>query len=327
MITERIGRRGVLSLGALLAGLGLVGQVIPVWFVFLVAAVPRGLGSGAIDAGVNGLFLDLYPDARGRALNIVHLFFALGALGSPLVVGSFVGAGFTWQQVMLASGVAMLPLTALFTLVEVPSGRHRRPASVAWAPAAVHVPVVLPLLALALAIGCYVAGEVGVSNWLVRFLDPAPLAVATAALSLFWAGLTLGRLVSARIADRFDHVHFTIVFAVVSSVAVIAAVLVPSLPLSIALFAVVGFAYGPIYPMIMAIGGERYPDRSAAVSGFLGATAVTGSVVYPPIMGFLSVAVGLTAAVLATAVLGFASVAALLVARSQSRRAAGATAG
>jgi fucose permease len=300
-----------------------VAQVIPSWTVFLVAAVPRGLGSGAIDAGVNGMFLDLYPDARGRALNIVHLFFALGALASPLAVGFLVDAGFSWQQVLLGSGVAMLPLTALFVLVEVPSGRRHR-AAVGDAVGGVRVPVVLPLLALALAIGCYVAAEVGVSNWLVRFLDPAPLAVATAALSLFWGGLTLGRLVSARIADRFDHVHFTIAFAVASSVAVVAAVFVPSLPLSIALFAFVGFAYGPIYPMIMAIGGERYPDRSAAVSGFLGATSVAGSVVYPPVMGFLSVAVGLTAAMLGTAVLGFASVAALLVARSQARRAAGA---
>ncbi len=316
MLTERIGRRGVLALGALLHGLGLVAQVIPVWGVFLLTAIPRGLGSGAIDGGVNGLFLDLYPGARGRALNIVHLFFSLGALASPLVAGFLVEAGFTWQQLVLVSGIVSLPLTVLFAVVDVPSGRHDRHAG-----GAARIGLVLPLLFLAVAIGCYVAAEVGVSNWLVRFLEAAPLAVATSALSLFWGGLTLGRLASARVADRFDHVKFTIVSSVVASVALVAAVLVPALPASIALFGLVGFAYGPIYPMIMAIGGERFPGRSAAVSGFLGATSVVGSVVYPPVMGFLSVTIGLTAAMLGTAVLGFACAAALLLARGQSRRA------
>ena len=67
-----------------------------------------------------------------------------------------------------------------------------------------------PLLLLGIAIAAYVASEVGVSNWIVRFLEPAPLATATLALSLYWAGLTVGRLVSSVIADRFDHLRFTI---------------------------------------------------------------------------------------------------------------------
>ena len=46
----------------------------------------------------------------------------------------------------------------------------------------------IPLLVLAVAIGCYVACEVGVSNLLVRFLAEAPAATATSALGLYWAG-------------------------------------------------------------------------------------------------------------------------------------------
>jgi fucose permease len=59
------------------------------------------------------------------------------------------------------------------------------------------------------------------------------------------------------------------------------------LPLSIAAFAAAGVASGPVFPMIVAIGGERYPERSAAVGGSLTGMAVIGSVVYPPTMGFL----------------------------------------
>ena len=57
--------------------------------------------------------------------------------------------------------------------------------------------------------------------------------------------------------------------ALVAAISLVAAVLVPSLPASIVLFGVVGFAFGPVYPLIMAVGGDRFPTRSAAVSGFL----------------------------------------------------------
>ncbi len=150
-------------------------------------------------------------------------------------------------------------------------------------------------------------------NWLVRFLDPAPLTTATLALSLYWAGLTVGRLVSSAIADRFDHLRFTIACGLALVVAIVIAVLVPDLPLSMAAFAAAGVASGPIFPMIVAIGGERYPERSAAVGGSLTGMAVLGSTIYPPLMGLLSVTVGLTIAMLGTALMAIASVLALVV--------------
>ena len=53
----------------------------------------------------------------------------------------------------------------------------------------------------------------------------------------------------------------------------------------------------------MAVAGDRYPGRSAAVSGFLSGFAVVGAIVYPPVMGFISVGAGLAAAMLGAAAL------------------------
>jgi fucose permease len=307
VVTERIGRRRVLAIAVLLGAIGL-GAIATVgsWPLFLLAAVPLGLGSGAIDGGGNALILDMFASARGRALNLLHLFFSLGALGSPFVVGRLVESGVPWQAVVLGTALAALPLALLFAVIDMPSGRHsteRGHAASAGAPRLALDPL---LLVLALAIACYVASEVGVSNWLVRFLASAPIGIATTALTLFWAGLTLGRLISARVVDRFDHARFATVSALVLAAALVGAVIVPSLPLSVALFTVAGFVSGPIYPLIVAIGGERFPGRSAAVGGFLSGTAVIGGVFYPPVMGFLSVTVGLPVAMIGTAMLALA---------------------
>ncbi|HEY3071770.1 MAG TPA: MFS transporter [Candidatus Limnocylindrales bacterium] len=310
VLVERFGWRRVLAVATLLGACGLALQaVVSSWELLLLATLPRGLGSGAIDGGSNGLFLDLYPTGRGRALNLLHLFFSLGAFASPLAVGQLVDAHVPWQAILALSALAWLPLAALILVADVPAGHHL--AADKGARAALRP--LLPLVLLGTAIATYVGAEIGVSNWLVRFLESAPLTVATLALALFWGGLTLGRLLSAAVADRFDHASFAIASTLVASIALVAAILVPVLPVAILLFAFVGFAFGPVYPLIMALAGERFPSRAAAVSGFLAGTSVVGSIVYPPVAGFLSVTVGLSIAMLGMAVLGFICAGALLV--------------
>src|SRR5262245_14423643 len=125
LLTERVGRRFVLSLAAALLALGLlmIGTVGS-WELFLLAAVPLGLGFGSIDGGVNGLVLDLYPESRGRALNLAHICFSLGALGSPLVVGRALEAGFAWQVPVLGTALAGIVVSVLLAVGPLPSGRH-----------------------------------------------------------------------------------------------------------------------------------------------------------------------------------------------------------
>jgi fucose permease len=356
LATERLGRRTVLGAAVGIHALGLVALgLAPSWGVFLVAALPGGLGAGAVDGGVNGLFLDRFRTGRGRALNLLHLFFSLGALSAPLAVGVLVDGGVGWQAIIVVTGLIAIPVALLFGIVPMPSGRRRAGTTEAMPTdpmptdppdgsaatelvsadasqpisraAAARGRLAAPLILLGVAIGCYVASEVGVSNWLVRFLEPAPLSTATTALSLYWAGLAAGRLVSSQLADRFDHLRFATVCAAGIAIALVGAIFVPSLPPSIALFALTGFFSGPVFPMIVAIGGERYPDRSAAVGGFLTGSAVIGSIIYPPVMGFLSVSVGLTVAMFGNVILGLACAGALVLVGRTARAAALAASG
>lgn len=319
-LTERLGRRLVLGGAVLVHGAGIAGLgLAPTWTVFVVAALVAGAGAGCLDGGANGLVLDVYREGRGRAMNLLHVSFAVGALAAPVTMGALVEGGVPWQTVAIGTGAIVSLLAIAYAIVPMPSGRRSTVAAdprpeTASGRAGTSGPRLLagPLLLLGIAIATYVAAEVGVSNWLVRFLEPAPLTTATFALSLYWAGLTVGRLLASAIADRFDHLRFTIACTIAMAILTAVAILAPSLPLSIAAFGLAGIASGPVFPMIVALGGERYPERSAAVGGSLTGMAVIGSVVYPPAMGFLSVTVGLTVAMLGTVVMGLASAVALV---------------
>lgn len=314
LLTQRIGRRPVLAGGVALAASGLlVLATAGSWPIFLAGVIPFGVGCGTLDGAGNGLILDLFPGARGRALNLLHFCFSAGALACPAIVGRMVEAGVPWRTLLVGTALVAVPIVVLFARAAMPSGRRRGDAGTAARPGRLLLDRVL--LVLGIAIACYVASEVGVSNWLVRFLAAAPLEVATTALTLYWAGLTVGRLVSARVGDRFDHTAFATAACAATGILILLAVLAPSTGLSIALFAAAGISSGPIFPLIVAIGGDRYPERSAAVGGYIAGAAVVGGISYPPVMGFLSVTVGLPAAMAGTGALAILAAIVLLLVR------------
>lgn len=311
-LAGRLPRRLLIAAGPALIAMGLIGiAVAGSWPAFLAGYVAMGLGAGIIDAGVNALFMDLYV-GRAAMLNRLHLFFALGALAAPLAVGLSLGSGAPWQAVVLATALAAVPVAVFLATRWMPPTRGDPAQGNGTAPATLRpLGVPLPLVLLSLAIACYVAAELGVSSWLVRYLDDAPIAVATLALSLFWAALALGRLVSSFIVDRMGAVRFATTWAIACGLAIVAAINVPSLPLAVACFAVAGFAAGPVFPMILAIGGTLYPGRASTVSSVLTSAAIVGSLVYPPLMGVVSDAAGLWVSMLGAGLFAFASAAAI----------------
>jgi fucose permease len=286
--------------------------------LFLLSAVPMSLGGGGIDAGVNGLFLDLHP-GKGNALNMVHLFFSVGALVAPVVVGILVDNGVAWPLIPLTTAFVYVALGRYWRNARVASGK-RQPAPPREGRIVTGRLLTVPLLLLATGIGCYVAAEIGTSNWLVRFFASAPLTTATASLSLFWGGLAVGRFLASKFADRFNPVAFAVGCALLAGVAGVGAVLVPNVPASIALFALAGLGQGPIYPMIMTIGGSLHPGRASGVSGVLTGSAVIGGLIYPPVIGFISVTAGIGAGLLGAGLLSIGAGAALVGANVAARR-------
>ena len=320
-LAGRVGRRAMLPAAAVLLAAGLATQAFaPAWMVFVAGAAVTGAGAGALDASINGVIMDVGAAGRGSALNSLHLFYSVGALAAPLTVGLLVGAGVDWRVPIAAAGVAALALVVPIRLAgTVPS----RPRVIERdAPTRPSGPDLrLPLLALAIAISCYVATEAGLTSWLVAFLAGETLTTATLALSLFWTALALGRLVASRMADRFPPVPFAASCVLFSAAALAAALVGPTGAVQIALFAAVGFGFGPVYPMIMAIAGGYYPHRAAAVSGLLTAAAVAGAIVYPPLMGLMSEVAGLGAGMAGAVILAVVCGVAIVVAgRATARR-------
>ncbi|MEJ7655088.1 MAG: MFS transporter [Chloroflexia bacterium] len=326
MLSERFGRRPILAGAAALLSVGVSAAVLtPTWTTFIVAMLLWAAGAGALDGGMNGLFLAIYARARGGALNRLHLFFSIGALTAPLVVGRLLVAGVSWRTVLLGIAAAAATLGVLLAVHRLPlercvagaagsTSRSRRRGEVAAA--------VCGACGRDLLLRC---GGVGGRGWLVAFLSESSLGVATSALSLFWGGMAVGRLLSSWAADRFAPTAFAVGGIALFSASIVGAVLAPNLWLSVALFGAAGLFSGPIHPMILAVGGDLYPNRLSAFSGALGAAGILGSLTYAPLVGFASSRVGLGAGILGAGLLGIPAAAAVLAATVVARREGGET--
>jgi len=324
LIAERIGRQVVLPAAGVLLALGLVTlTAAPTWTVFVIGAGLAGGSTGTVDAVVNSVVMDLSVSGHGSGLTRLHLFYSIGALAAPLAVGLLAGAGIGWRPVAAATAIAGLAIALPLRRVGLVPRRRRASVDPAAAgqprtgepQAGIRLALKLAMAALAVGIACYVAAEAGVTSWLVGYLAEEPMSVATLALSLFWMGLAAGRLVASRIADRFDPTAFTATFAFAAALALLAAITGPPGVLRIGLLMAAGFAFGPVYPMIMTVAGSLFPHRAAAISGALTAAGVAGSVSYPALMGVISELAGLGAAMAGAAMLAAASGCAVLVAR------------
>jgi MFS transporter, FHS family, glucose/mannose:H+ symporter len=321
VLGDRIPRTFLLRGALVLLVLGLAGQAFaPSWGWLTFAVVARSGAVGMLEVGVNALFLALYPVGRGRALNIVHVWFSVGALVGPLAIGGLLTAGSSWQAITLLTAVLAGPVAGLALIARFPPSRAPRPNAADRTEGELpRERSLVPFAGLALAMGCYVAAEVGVSSWVVRYLSSAPVSVATGALSLFWAGLTVGRLASSRVADRFEHVAFSVVLTLAGSLLLAAAVVAP-LEAALVLYALAGACFGPIYPLVMAVGGDLYPHRLSALSGGLTAAAFVGGLVYPPLIGLLAEPIGIGPGLLGAALLGIPTAVGLLIARRAASR-------
>jgi len=318
-LTERVGRRRVLVFAAVLIAAGLGAQAVAgIWPLFVAAAVIAEVGSGAIDGGMNSVVLDAYGARSSGRLNAAHLGVGVGALVAPLVVGQALARGIDWRPLFAGSAVLALAFAVLLAAAPLPR-THRDDARSARATRR-EIFASLAFVALALAIATYVAAEVGVSTWLVRYLSSAPVEVATAALGIYWGGLAVGRLVAALTADRVPIAAFAIAAVLAASVVLVGALGVSDVTLSVVLFGLVGVAYGPVYPLVMSIAGGRFPGRSALVAGSLASAATVGGIIYPPVIGLLSASIGLRGGMLGAAGIGLLCAGAILVAHRDPSR-------
>ncbi|MFC3501784.1 MFS transporter [Micromonospora krabiensis] len=307
----RLGVGWLLAGSTLLASLALTGYSVSPGLVLMVGcALVLGLGSGAIDSGLNAYAAGAFGP---RHMNWMHAFFGLGVAIGPLIMTGVLSAGLAWRWGYGIVAAAQLALAAAFALTVRAWRRQPARAGTAAAPTvvadavsgpaggthegpAVPVPVreTLRLPAVwvgALAFMVYVAIEVTTGLWAFLLLTVGRgVSAGTAGLcvSAYWGSLFVGRVVQGIVAERLgaDRVLRSSLLGMAAGAALIA---VPG-PAWVAVLGlvVVGFAAAPVFPLLTLTTADRvgatHADRAI---GLQIGTAGLGAALVPAGVGVL----------------------------------------
>ena len=283
----------LLVVSCIVRGVGLLGIALaPDWSLLVAAAFLFGVGSGAIDGGMNTFFAMRVRSPR--LMNWLHASFGLGATVGPILLTSLFSLGLTWRwgYVLVAT---LQVLVGLVVLLRAGEWQMRAEEAVAAGASQRSTLATLarPIVWINIAVFFFYAGiEVTAGNWSYSLFTEArgvPPELAGLLSSLYWGSFTVGRIFFGIVADRFSAISTVRAMGIT---ALGAALLLWWNPIDWVGFAgllLLGFALAPVFPLLMTATPSRLGNADANNAiGFQVAAASFGIGVLPGLAGALA---------------------------------------
>jgi fucose permease len=296
LLTERLGLRWLLGLGTGVWLLGTLGFVLqPPFALLLIARLCAGIGIGIVETGFN-IYISALP-RRMVLLNYLHAFFGVGALVGPLLATGILALLWGWNMIYaVLAALSLLLLGGILLLLGKPASEKGTRVEQAHTQGNVlGATLALPIVWLAaLFLLIYVGVETCAGSWAYSFLlEDRAQSTLTAGwiVSGYWLGLTLGRFLIQRQAERMGMGVAALMYACMGGV-VIGLLLIWLVPLGVVAalgFCFLGFSLAPIYPLTVAIVPKLVPQRlgPSAIS-LLVSVSIIGIALFPWIAGILA---------------------------------------
>lgn len=246
------------------------------------AAFVYGLGAGVLNAATNTIIATLSGTGRGSALNLLGLFFSLGALVTPLLMsftkGRLSPAGVLYVLAFISAVVLVLVLRQRFPPPLQASTPLRNLLRV------LKHPIVWLFAALLFFESCQENCMFVWAGKVVKDLLHVPVSRADVALFGLTAAMGVGRLTASRVLRKLGNRPAILIAAATVIVgAVVVLLSAASYAGLIAGFAIVGLGLSAIYPTVLGLAGDRFPDETGTVFGAIITVSLVGGTLGPVI--------------------------------------------
>jgi fucose permease len=287
-ILDNVGKKTGLVAGLSGITAALVGLALAEGYGAVLASnLLMGLGGGMLVTGANVLVSDVAEEKRASTLNFLNLFFGLGGLATPFLAANIPALSDVRSLCLFLAAVSGLTLLLhIMTAMPPPSGG--RGFVLSEAGALLNQPA---LYLLSLMLFLYVACEVGMWNWLVRYLVTQGVAESAAqnTLSLGFAlGLLVGRLVVSRILLGVSEIKVTLAASVAMTVTTFAMLQAASPVMAGLAVFLAGLAMAPVFPTTLGIVGNVFRRMTATAMGIVITSGWIGLAVSSPIIGWVA---------------------------------------
>ncbi len=257
---------------------------LPFWVLMLGTGM-LGAGFGFTITALNPFAYHLFPGKEASAVTGMHIFLGLGTTAAALILNAFKSAEIWWGSGLVVAIPILLMIVFQWTLtLELPkeedtnedTGKKKIPLRI-WLYAGI--------------IFLYGFSEATFGNWAPIFLEKeAGFSAARAAigLSVFWASITVGRLLFTFIALRFNTKKLYLLSPFLVALVFF---FIPELKgdfAPLAAMALGGIGLSFFFPNTISIATDEYPAYAAIISGALVAAIQVGTGISANVIGALS---------------------------------------
>lgn len=300
----------LLAFSSALVALSALGySAAPVWIMFAACALLHGLGSGAIDSGLNHYVAHHFS---ARHMNWLHACYSIGAMLGPLIMTSFIARNASWRTGYLVVALVLFSLAALFAITRRRWDAKEDAVVKADEPAATtretlrHGLVWLHILLFFI----YTGLEVAVGQWSFTVLTESRNVSAENAgfwVTAYWASIATGRILFGFVVERLGTDRLIRLSMVLSVAGTILFALNLSHVISAIALALTGLGLAAIFPCLMTRTPERFGQVLAAHAiGMQVSAAMLGAAILPSLSGFLAQRAGLQVIATGFVVMAFA---------------------
>ncbi len=249
-----------------------------------------GFGGGVLNGGTNALVADISAGERGARLSLLGVFFGLGALGMPVLLGALQGVAY--DVVLSRVGAALLFPVLYFALIVFPAPKQAQGFPLAQGVRLVRDGGLL-LIAVTLALQSGLEGVV--NNWTTTYLQSSrglPAREALFGLSAFVGGMTVARLALAAVLRRVpgDRVLYASMALSAAGIGIIHAAS-GAAGAAVGL-AVLGVGLAAAFPLLLGYVADLYPAISGTAFSVVLVIALLGNMGINYLVGVLSDWVG-----------------------------------
>jgi len=287
-VVDRYGYKILLLVSGLLIFAGLEGIALTRNLMFLrISILFIGLGGGAINGGVNALVADTAEGDRGARLSLLGVFFGIGALGVPSLLG-ILNNVLSYEKILFWIGISVwLPLI-LFLLISFPPPKHPQGFPIREATKLFKDPWII-MTGFVLFIQSGMEGLA--NNWSTTFLQENKDFItqhALFSLSCLVAGMTVTRLI---LGWALPHVRSSLVLIGSIGLSISASLVLMLAESHFAIYAgmaLLGAGLAACFPVVMGYVTDRHKILSGTALSMVLVLALLGNMIINYGMGIVA---------------------------------------
>jgi MFS transporter, FHS family, glucose/mannose:H+ symporter len=246
-----------------------------------------GIGGGSINGATNALVSDISEKEKGANISLLGVFYGLGALGMPLILG-LLKSSISFELIVAFVGIITFLSGVYFLVIKFPPPKQGQEVPISKSLKLVKERV---LLTIALFLAFQSGFEGIINNWTTTYLVNR-LAVtqsnALYALSSFVGGMVVMRLLIGSVFRSFAPKKLLIISFILIFPGLILLKAAPSFNISVAGLMLLGAGLSGGFPIMLGFVGNLYASLSGTAFSLVFFIALIGNTLINLVMGLVA---------------------------------------